>query len=279
MAGAPGDGLHSTDSRIFRLSKAAGVDLTPLIHCWGVHPVNLGALQAAIAAEGLPLSQAFYDRLVHYKDIIPADNAEFLDHYQTVYPGTPPTGGDPDHGYGWYNVWKYIYDDTHGTAAKNAMQDIIDLYYPEVAFTDDPVVKADATEGAPYNESLASDVTVGGDEVVTFDKLEGPAWLNVAADGTLTGVARHADTGLNDFVIRATSELGITFVGSDGSVQVTVLDTFTGELGMPDFAGFAGHWLDSGCVDVPACGGADLTDDQAVGIDDLRRLGLMWLGD
>ncbi len=94
-----------------------------------------------------------------------------------------------------------------------------------------------------------------------------------------TGVARHADTGLNDFVIRAISELGITFVGSDGSVQLTVLDTFTGELGIPDFAGLARHWMDSGCVDVPACGGADLTDDQAVDIDDLKRFAELWLAD
>ncbi|MCF7954463.1 MAG: M60 family metallopeptidase [Phycisphaerae bacterium] len=130
MAGTPGDGLHSVDSRILRLSREAGVDLTPLIHCWGVQPVNLGALQAAIEAEGLSRSKKIYDRLVHYKDIIPANNAEFLAHYHTVYPNAPDEGGDPDHGYGWYNVWKSIYNDSHGTAAKSAMQDIIDLYFP-----------------------------------------------------------------------------------------------------------------------------------------------------
>ena len=130
MAGTPGDGLHSVDSRILRFSKAAGVDLTPLIHCWGVHPVNLPALQAAIAAEGLSRSSKIYDRLVHYKEIIPADNTEFWDHYTTIYP-SQPGGGNPDYQYGWYNVWKNIYDETHGTAAKNAMQDIIDLYFPD----------------------------------------------------------------------------------------------------------------------------------------------------
>ena len=143
MSGAPGDGLDKVDSRILRLSKAAGVDLTPLIHCWGVHPVDLDALQAAIATEGLPLSQTIYDRLVHYKDIIPADNAEFWDHYLTIYP-SQPGGGNPDYQYGWYNVWKSIYDESHGTAAKNAMQDIIDLYYiPDTAPpTPDPMTFA-----------------------------------------------------------------------------------------------------------------------------------------
>jgi len=34
------------DSRILQLSLAAGADLTPLIHFWGVHPVNPTALTA-----------------------------------------------------------------------------------------------------------------------------------------------------------------------------------------------------------------------------------------
>ena len=45
IAGTPDDGLHPVDSRIFRLSKAAGVNLTPLIHTWGVHPEDWPALQ------------------------------------------------------------------------------------------------------------------------------------------------------------------------------------------------------------------------------------------
>jgi hypothetical protein len=88
-------------------------------------------LQAAIAAERLPRSKKIYDRLVHYKDIIPANNAEFWAHYTTIYP-SQPEGGHPDYQYGWYNVWKNIYDETHGTAAKKAMQDIIDLYFGSV---------------------------------------------------------------------------------------------------------------------------------------------------
>lgn len=130
IAGTPSDGLTVVDSRIFRLSQAAGVDLTPLIHCWGVHPVNLSTLQAAITAEGLPKSAKVYDRLVHYKGIIPADNAEFWDHYVTIYP-SQPEGGNPRYQYGWYNVWKDQYDADDGTAAKSAMQVIIDLYFPE----------------------------------------------------------------------------------------------------------------------------------------------------
>ena len=39
------NGLAGVDSRIFRMSKAAGVDLTPLIHFWGVQPLDAAKLR------------------------------------------------------------------------------------------------------------------------------------------------------------------------------------------------------------------------------------------
>ncbi|NIQ73957.1 MAG: hypothetical protein GWN80_00020, partial [Gammaproteobacteria bacterium] len=197
MAGTPGDGLDYTDSRILRLSKAAGVNLTPLIHCWGVHPVNPGELQVAIALEGLPLSQAIYDRLVHYKDIIPADNAEFWDHYLTIYP-SQPEGGNPNYQYGWYNVWKYIYDETHGTAAKNAMQDIIDLYYtPDT----DPPTPNPATFASPpaavSDTEITMTATTGSDTTgpveYFFDEISGNPG---GTDSGWTTDPVYNDTGL-----------------------------------------------------------------------------------
>lgn len=126
-----GDGLVEADSRVFRFSKIAGADLRPLIHFWGLHPYDSTALRVAINSENLMPSKLICDRLTHYQSIIPLDNAAFRDHANTFFGGSVPAGGDPDYGSGWYNIWLPMYNETHGTQAVEAMQDIIDLYFPE----------------------------------------------------------------------------------------------------------------------------------------------------
>ena len=130
IAQTPSDGLTSTDSRILRLSRAAGVDMRPLIHFWGVQPKDSTALKSRILAENLQPSKLICDRLTHYKSIIPLNNAQFVTHANTFFGGSVPAGGDPDYGSGWYNVWLPMYNQTHGTMAQDAMQQIINRYYP-----------------------------------------------------------------------------------------------------------------------------------------------------
>ncbi len=125
----PSDG-DPTDNRILRMSRAAGADLTPLIHFWGVHPDDRAALQADMRAEGIPASAEIYDRLVHYRSVIPRNNQEFRDHADIVYPNGG-VGPSPLYGEGWYFVWRPMYDEAHGAAALRAMDDIIALYFPD----------------------------------------------------------------------------------------------------------------------------------------------------
>jgi hypothetical protein len=120
-----------TDSRILRMSRTAGVDLRPLIHFWGVHPEDNDALKKAMEKEGLSPSRLFYDRLLHYKTLIPMNNAEFAQHARIVNPDGIRDGRNPLHGEGWYYVWLPKYDKSHGVAAQAALQDIVDLYFPE----------------------------------------------------------------------------------------------------------------------------------------------------
>ncbi len=206
----PSDGLEYTDSRIFRLSKAIGYDITPLIHCWGVHPENPGDLHAAMAGEGLQVSQAFHDRLIHYKDIIPADNAEFWDHYLTIYP-SQPEGGNPLYQYGWYNVWKYIYDTEEGTAAKAAMQYIIDLYY-------DP----DVTPPTPDPMTWSSVPAAAGDSSITMTASVATDDLNdVEYYFTCTGGGGH-DSGWQ--ANNSYTDIGLS-AGTQYTYTVTARDT------------------------------------------------------
>ncbi|NLI01488.1 MAG: hypothetical protein GX446_18580 [Chthonomonadales bacterium] len=119
-----------TDNRILRMSRAAGADLTPLIHFWGVQPDDPAALRQAISAAGLKPSRLIYDRLVHYKTLIPMSNAEFAKHARTIYPRGLREGQSPLYGEGWYQVWLQKYDASHGEAAAAALQNIITRYFP-----------------------------------------------------------------------------------------------------------------------------------------------------
>ncbi|MCW1925801.1 glycosyl hydrolase [Luteolibacter arcticus] len=75
-----------------------------------------------------------------------------------------------------------------------------------------PQLVASPTIGSPvvdqvFTGSLASQLAVGS-PAATFSKLGGPAWLAVAADGSLFGVPRIADAGPSQLFIRATSAGG-----------------------------------------------------------------------
>jgi len=120
-----------TDNRILRLSQEAGVDLTPLIHFWGIHPEDRAALRRAMVEQGLQPSPLIHDRLVHYKTLIPRSNTEFAAHAGIVNPKGITGGGSPLYGTGWYHATLPKYNETHGAAAQAALQDVIDTYFPE----------------------------------------------------------------------------------------------------------------------------------------------------
>jgi hypothetical protein len=129
MEDVASDGLSAVDSRILRLSMAAGADLTPLIHFWGVHPEDAAALQEQMATHDLGASTEVRDQFLYYATIAPANNGAFKAHFDEVFPGMP-SGGDPDYGKGWYNEWTDVWDETHGDEILGAIQGLLDLYYP-----------------------------------------------------------------------------------------------------------------------------------------------------
>ncbi|NNG09216.1 MAG: hypothetical protein HKM92_03525 [Arenibacter sp.] len=126
-----------TDDRILRMSQAAGYDLRPLIHFWGVHPIDFKSLEAEIQKDNLKKSTAIYDQLSYYKTIVPMDNTAFRnfgledfseakiqkssyhDHVsQSYYPG-------------FLKKWWNDYNEPEGQATVEQIQRIIDLYFPD----------------------------------------------------------------------------------------------------------------------------------------------------
>ncbi len=64
-------------------------------------------------------------------------------------------------------------------------------------------------EDVPYNESVAGMATdADPGDTLTYTKAAGPAWLNIAPDGTLSGQATSGDGGLNYFTVCVTDAAG-----------------------------------------------------------------------
>lgn len=129
----PGDKVPQnndpTDDRILRLSKAAGVDLRPLIHFWGIQPDDPKALEKSIKKEGLEPSGKIRQRLEHYQTLIPMNSEAFAAHSRRVYPGGLKNAKNPLYGTGWYKDQLPKYQEEQGRAAQAALQDIVELYF------------------------------------------------------------------------------------------------------------------------------------------------------
>ena len=83
------DGLDGVDRRTFEFSIQANCDLTALIHFWGIHPVDVTALSAKMAANDLTACKEVLCLLKRYRTLIPKDNAEFNTFFEKIHPGRP----------------------------------------------------------------------------------------------------------------------------------------------------------------------------------------------
>lgn len=71
-------------------------------------------------------------------------------------------------------------------------------------WTSNPVNGVNAAENSNYSATLANHVTDPDGSPLTFAKTSGPAWLNVAANGTLSGTPTFSHVGLNSFIVSVT---------------------------------------------------------------------------
>ncbi|MDA8646149.1 M60 family metallopeptidase [Porticoccaceae bacterium] len=152
---SPND-LSDTDSRILRLSISAGFDLTPLIHFWGIHPSDPSELAEAMRVNDLARDIQIKELLQRYHGLIPVDNQMFNDHFERVHPGRP-SGGDPRYGLGWYNAWRDVWDEPHGSQAQMALDSLIDQYYESPIFTTSPVFDVTRGSGTYIGQVAAND--------------------------------------------------------------------------------------------------------------------------
>ncbi len=86
-------------------------------------------------------------------------------------------------------------------------------------FSPQNFAKPAATVGVPYAGTIATNAAnpdLGAGDTLTFYKVTGPAWLNVNANGALSGTPSSADLGLNNFLMLVVDSGGLAGIGSLG---------------------------------------------------------------
>ena len=87
-------------------------------------------------------------------------------------------------------------------------------------FTSDPISKPNANQGTAYSGSLASNANDPDNDPLAYAKNAGPAWLNIAVNGALTGTPSANDLGINTFTVSVSDGKG----GSDSAtLQINVV--------------------------------------------------------
>ena len=135
------------DDLILRWSQSVGVDLRPLFHFWGTHPVNPGALEAAIEAENLLPSVEIYNLLNRYKILVPADNAAFQTFAFNWWGHEPSINGfwtETEHARQWDTQIRReqdaldqqrpngeIYVEDSAAEIRAVIDGLLDLYFPD----------------------------------------------------------------------------------------------------------------------------------------------------
>jgi hypothetical protein len=89
-------------------------------------------------------------------------------------------------------------------------------------FAANPISGGNVDEDSAYSGTLAgsaSDVDAGDN--LSYSKVSGPAWLNIASNGTLSGTPGNDDVGPNSFTVRVTDGGGLT---DEAGFEVTVIN-------------------------------------------------------
>lgn len=77
-------------------------------------------------------------------------------------------------------------------------------------FTLNPFTLPNATAGQPYAGTIATNATDLDGDALTFAMVNGPAWLTLASNGSLSGTPLSANAGLNSFLVSVADAGGLS---------------------------------------------------------------------
>jgi len=104
------------------------------------------------------------------------------------------------------NVFVVSLTDTNGVYA-TATMNLVVVPDPAPYFLASPFAEPWANLGEDYEAKIATNATaqyLSAGDLLTFGKVSGPAWLNVGADGALSGIPDGVNAGTNLFVVSVT---------------------------------------------------------------------------
>jgi uncharacterized repeat protein (TIGR03803 family) len=104
------------------------------------------------------------------------------------------------------NIFVVSLTDSNGVSASASMNLIV-VADPPPSFVSNPFAEPWANVDQTYAGSIATNAIaqyLGGGDILTFAKVTGPAWLNLAADGTLSGTPDGFNAGANTFLVSVT---------------------------------------------------------------------------
>ncbi|WP_321375640.1 putative Ig domain-containing protein [uncultured Draconibacterium sp.] len=119
------------------------------------------------------------------------------------------------------NIWDIEVDDGGGIIVPEQLEIYVDWVNDAPVWNTNPIVEADAMEGVPYSSSLAAYASDEEGDNLFFIFQEGPGWLIVEPNGTISGTPSAADIGLNTWIIRVDDQNGEF---SDVTLQINVQD-------------------------------------------------------
>jgi LmbE family N-acetylglucosaminyl deacetylase len=110
----------------------------------------------------------------------------------------------------------------------------LDPLYQPPTFTANPLILPPGATYNSYNNRTLADYIIATDPIwtLTFGRNSGPAWLSVAANGTLTGTAMRPDLGTNSWIVTVTNQMGL---GAQTTLTIPVLGR---PIGMENLVGW-----------------------------------------
>jgi hypothetical protein len=108
------------------------------------------------------------------------------------------------------NSFLLLVVDSGGLAGIGSLGINVNADHPPV-FASNPFSEPPVIAGQSYSATIATNASDPdfGDQL-TFGKVSGPSWLNVAANGSLSGLPLSTDGGVNGFVVSVTDLAGLS---------------------------------------------------------------------